>query len=289
MTSTQQHPWIPLEVSGDELATYTALREDVPDYLAPSLQTWIFDRFSSSNTLSGRVFNVAKARACELALRITIPDRGPYAEASFQAVMDSVFRGPPMLIWQMVDFLASECYQGSEAIQELSKILRAAGSAWEVGKRFGRTGLCRRVPKGVSMAADATFRKPNAGKRLQEAWEKAFGVNPDPSNAYRLAVKAVEDAGILAVPTGKSEPTLGDVIREIDKGTWRLPHLREHDLAPTHDVLLGMLRTLWRGQHDRHGGPSTVGLSDVTQPEAESAVYMAVTLVGWFESGHVQQ
>lgn len=192
-------------------------------------------------------------------------------------------------LWRFVDFLLSELYRSSDQIKRLDGYLLEAGSAWRVGTRQGKPGLLRRLPDGVKTAAEAAMQKPNAGKRLALAWEETFGVSPDPSNAYALAVKAVEDASIPVVPTGKSEPTLGDVIRTISNGTWKLPHLREHDLAPTHDVLVGMLRTLWRGHHDRHGGPSTVGVPAVTQNEAESAVILAVTLVGWFESGHIQQ
>jgi hypothetical protein len=81
---------------------------------------------------------------------------------------------------------------------------------------------------------------------------------------------------------------LGRVIGQVNAGTWKLPHLREDANAPTHDVLVGMMRTLWTGQHDRHGGPSSVGAPAVTQAEAESAVMLAVTLVGWFETGKVQ-
>lgn len=229
------------------------------------------------------------ARKCERVLKISIADSGKYADQSFRAVQESVFDGPPIRVWRLVDFLASQCNRRGAAIDELGKILLQSGAAWEVGERHGKAGLARRVAEGVAVAAEAAFHKPNAGKRLAAAWEEAFGVNPDPSNAYSLAVKAVEDASIPVVPTGKAEPTLGDVIRTIGGGTWRLPHLREHNLAPTHDVLVGMLRTLWRGHHDRHGGPSTVGVPAVTQKEAESAVILAVTLVGWFESGHVQQ
>ena len=47
-----------------------------------------------------------------------------------------------------------------------------------------------------------------------------------------------------------------------------------------------MLRVLYRGQHDRHGG-MPVPLPDMTQEEAESAVMLAVTLVGWFATGKV--
>jgi hypothetical protein len=53
--------------------------------------------------------------------------------------------------------------------------------------------------------------------------------------------------------------------------------------------LLSNLKQLWWGQYDRHGGlPDSPLPDDVTQDEAESAVMLAVTLIGWFETGKVQ-
>jgi hypothetical protein len=168
-----------------------------------------------------------------------------------------------------VDFLLSDLQEDHPYVLELEQQLVEAGSGWRVGTRAGKPGLVKRLPTGVTAAAAATSQHPNAGKNLATAFESAYGVHPDPSKAYGCAVKAVEDAAIPVVPTGKAEPTLGDVIRAVDSVTWRLPHLREHPLAPSHDVLVSMLRLLWRGHHDRHGGPSAVGVPAVTQDEAE--------------------
>ena len=287
-TTNDQDQWAPLEIGHDEAETFTALRDDVPPWLAATLWTWIRKRFiGRSDVTFDEIFRVDLARRCERVLRVSIRDRGEWGPSEGLNALQSAF-STPRLVWRLVDFLLAETGRSSIA-KELGNALVEAGSAWQVGERQGKVGLVRRVPEGVVAAAEAAFQKPNAGNRLAAAWEEAFGVNPDPSNAYSLAVKAVEDASIPVVPTGRPEPTLGDVIRTIDGSTWRLPHLREHSLAPTHDVLVGMLRILWRGHHDRHGGPSTVGVPAVTQEEAESAVILAVTLVGWFESGHVQQ
>ena len=58
---------------------------------------------------------------------------------------------------------------------------------------------------------------------------------------------------------------------------------REHQNAPTAVVLIGMMRVLWHGQHDRHGGqPTSPG--NVSAAEATVAVSLAVTLVNWFDA-----
>ncbi|MEV5769130.1 hypothetical protein AB0L34_31870 [Micromonospora sp. NPDC052213] len=73
-----------------------------------------------------------------------------------------------------------------------------------------------------------------------------------------------------------------------DQGDWRLPMEREHTSAPSSHVIIAMLRMLWHGQHDRHGGqPSAPG--NVSVDEAQVAVSVAVTLVQWFDAGLIQR
>lgn len=69
-------------------------------------------------------------------------------------------------------------------------------------------------------------------------------------------------------------------------GDWKLPMERQHAKAPSGAVVVGMMRMLWHGQHDRHGGqPSAPG--NVSAEEATVAVGLAVTLVQWFDAGLV--
>lgn len=112
-----------------------------------------------------------------------------------------------------------------------------------------------------------------------------YGIEPSPSEAYRLAIMAVEDAAVPVVSPKNAVATLGTVLRDIEQqGDWRLPMTRERDNASSRDLLVGMLRLLWHGQHDRHGGqPSAPG--DVSLEEASVAVSSAVVLVQWFIAG----
>lgn len=71
-----------------------------------------------------------------------------------------------------------------------------------------------------------------------------------------------------------------------DQGDWVLPMSRVDSRSPSSDVIVGMMRTLWQGQHDRHGGqPSAPG--NVGQAEAIVAVALATTLVQWFDAGSI--
>lgn len=89
----------------------------------------------------------------------------------------------------------------------MKSYLLDAGSVWTVAAATkGKCYLVRRMPDGVAIAAKAAFQYPNGGKKLATAWEAAFGVNPDPTRAYSLAVKAVEDAAIPAVCPNDTPP-----------------------------------------------------------------------------------
>jgi hypothetical protein len=289
MTTTDEQ-WLPLGMEEDEVAVYTALRKDVPPWLESSLWAWIDHLFTFyTQTIYNNHFRVELAHKCERALRLTIPHDGKTNLVEGLRGVRYAVSGSPTLPWRLVDFLISDKSPAADVVKSLDSMLLEAGSGWKVGSRSGKVGLVRRLPEGVEAAAGDAFQQPNAGKRLAAAWEAAFGINPDPTKAYSMAVKAVEDASIPVVCPNDTSATLGKVIGQVNAGTWKLPHLREDKSAPTHDVLVGMMRTLWTGQHDRHGGPSTVSVPAVTQDEAESAVMLAVTLVGWFETGKVQQ
>jgi hypothetical protein len=185
---------------------------------------------------------------------------------------------------QIVDYLLA--HGGHAKADEFAEVLLRSRSAWEVGQRAGRPGLARRVPAGVQVAADSVMQRVGrAGARLAKAWETLYGIEPNPSEAYRLAILAVEDAAVPVVSPKNEKATLGTVLRDIEQqGDWRLPMTREHDGAPSQEVLVGAIRLLWHGQHDQHSGqPSAPG--DVSFEEASVAVSLAVTLVQWFGAG----
>ncbi len=296
-TGETEDDWLHFGLNEDEITEYTALREDIPAWLHTSLWNWIRDAFARRDGNAAEYMrrgvaaptniDIELVRKCERVLRVPLSWPGQN-NVDFRTRMQWDYNKRPVRdVWRLVNYLLAHGHAHGGTLKD---ILLDAGSVWtatDAGN--GRCLLVRRVPDGVAEAADAAFQQPNGGKKLAIAWESAFGVNPDPTKAYSMAVKAVEDAAIPVVCPQDGAATLGRVIGQVNAGTWKLPHLREDSNAPTHDVLVGMMRTLWTGQHDRHGGPSAVGVPAVSQAEAESAVMLAVTLVGWFETGKVQQ
>lgn len=195
--------------------------------------------------------------------------------------------------WEQIQ---KEMQQPGDLIGQLESVLKDSRSKWTVGVRAAnRLGLVQRVPDGVQMAADRAIQDTgHAGRRLAEAWGTAYGLNPDPTKAYGLAVKAVEDAALPKVPLKPNDhKTLGSVIRALnsakyDAADWTLEFQREDKHYSNGQTLVAMLKTLWSGQTDRHGGDHEfVTDAVITQESAEAAVMLAVPLVQWFSSGFV--
>lgn len=283
--------WRPLGVdSAEDIAEYDALHDGIPAWMRDAYWEWV------RGAIDSPVRNMYGERASELnvglvesmcqTLKIRIPRldndfSGPYQLRRAIEYLQS--HGKPL---QIADYLLAYSPRAQSTATQLSAILDRSKSAWEIGRRSGRPGLVRRVPKGVQLAADEVMRSSDqAGVRLAKAWEDLFGIDPRPSDAYRKAIQAVEDAAIPVVSPTNSRATLGTVLKQMeDQGDWNLPMGREHPSAGTGDTLISMMRVLWFGQHDRHGGQPTAP-GEVTFEEARVAVLLATVLVDWFASG----
>ncbi|HMS48710.1 hypothetical protein [Candidatus Neomicrothrix sp.] len=292
-----EEPWRPLGVdSEDEVAEYDALHDGVREWLDAPYWAWVLESLTTYRQFhngSGRVamLNIGLAEQMCQTLKIALPnlrtalghDNGRRQLERAEAVLR---RHPHSL--QVADYLLA--HDSSAAANSLDAVLERGKSAWAVGTRSGRPGLVRRVPLGVQIAADSIMaRAGRAGVRLADAWGQLYGLASNASEAYRLAILAVEDAVIPIVSPTNRGATLGTVLRQLeDQGDWTLSLEREHSKAPTGEVVVSMMRMLWHGQHDRHGGqPSAPG--DVSNEEAMVAVGLAITLVHWFNAGLVRR
>ena len=297
ISSMTSSDWTPLGIeTDDEVAEYDALHEGVPDWMEPAYWKWVRDELTVIGSYpdgSGRfpLLDIDFAEAMCQTLQLRLPDlsRGSYADvgAGNLAAALAVLQRHPVAL-SAADYILA--HGSNPSIDSLEEVLMRCKSAYTVGTRMGRPGLVARVPVGVQLAADAVMnRSAKAGVRLAKAWEALYGIEPRPSEAYRLAIQAVEDAAIPIVSPTNAKATLGTVLAQLEsQGDWALPMAREHDKAPTTGLVVDMARALWHGQHDRHGGqPSAPG--DVSEPEARVAVSLAVSLVGLFSDYLVER
>lgn len=282
----EEEVWRPLGVDTDEeIAEYDALHEGLPLWMKDQFWDWLWFALQTRNGVGAREVNWPLVTVMGQALRVPLPNMKDWQRHNVETVL---YRLDDEKILQVADYLLAHGVDTFGDLPEaLNGILSRCNSAWTVGERAGRRGLVRRVPEGVQVAADAVMgRAGRAGVRLAKAWEALYGLAPNPSQAYSLAIKSIEDATVPIVSPNNSRATLGTVIGQITADAdWKLPMVREPAASPTKEVVLGMLRVVWEGQHDRHGGPIAPG--DVSQDEAASAVLLAVVLVGWFDAGLV--
>lgn len=285
--------WTPLGYEGDESGTLDGPHEGVPEWLNHSLWDWIDDFFRETVHDLGYPsieFDVALARRVERVCRIPID----YAGRDFgrgQAWMHLALSEDGLRL-RVVDFLLKSQADEAEK-QSLEGVLREAGSVWTVGTRLGSSGLQRRVSEPLANAVELAVSHGHAGQRLAEAWNAAFGLHPNPSAAYSMAIKAIEDAAKPVVSPTDATATLGRINGQLTADPkWSLPFQRDDTKYASGEALAAVLRTVWAGQVDRHGGnaePDAAEPAAVTAEAAEAAVILAVAAVHLFESGAVRR
>ncbi len=292
MISEEQ--WRPLGVeSEDQIAEYDALHDDVPPWMEYAFWAWVRSELTE---VRGSIKHLNEGLVESMCQTLKIPFYNfRYPGASIVGGAEQLKKAMHVLRengvgreLQIADYILA--HSPTTQTNELDELFVRSKSIWTVGERSGKPGLTRRVPSGVQFGADAVMaRSGRAGVRLAKAWENLYGIQPNASEAYRLAILAVEDISVPVVSPSNARATLGTVIKQMkDQGGWSLPMSREDSQTPSPSVLIGMIRMLWNGQHDRHGGqPSAPG--KVSEEEAIVAVGLATTLVHWFDAGIISR
>lgn len=285
--------WRPLSVrqGGEEaVREHDALHEGVPEWLSASLTHWTASQLCSkvSAYTDGMPFyhwSRSALLGVERDLKIALPWNNAVSGAGERLL--AMANSNPALFLDLLDYLLSRTnanYAGSEA-GRLELLLETGGSAWRVAERDNRYSLERRVAAGVAAAATEAMRSPRAGDLLRLAWVEAYGRDPNPSDAYRNAVRAVEAAAQPTIIPKDHLATLGKMIAAIRAAPqkWQLVFSTHRTI----DVVADMFETLWRGQFDRHGSADPSIPINVSLEEAQAAFHLAATLVQWFTAEHI--
>jgi len=278
--------FIPFDATEAEVAERQVLREGVPATMRTALLAWIVDSMSHKGYVYARGLHDLENNldvSFELNPQLT-------RLLSDSEVLGFLMKLGERDLLRVADFRLFKAGSYSSGADRLERVLREGRSKYQVVDRGSSRRLEERVPEGVRIGAESLMATASvAGRLLSTAWAKVYDLEPDDSGAYAAAVKSVETAAFSALSIeARDNANVSTVVRAIEaKGaSWRLPFKREHTKAPSRDVLIGMLRSLYKGQRDRHGQEA---YSDVSHDEAEAAVLMAVSLVGWFANGLVRE
>ena len=289
--------WRPLSVrqGGTEAtSSFDALSDGVPPWLLESLQHWLASNLSTSvgkytNGMPMYQWSRSLLLGVERDLKITLPWTTGRSLGDVGKALLAKARGDEGLFLDLLDNvlwrLNARLSSGRSAASDLESLLVSGGSAWRVAERSGHYSLERRVDEAVVGAADEAMSSPRAGALLAAAWSSAYGRNPNPSDAYRNAIRAVETAAQPVITPKDRLATLGKMIAAMRAAPhkWSLVFSSHRDV----DTVLKMFETLWKGQFDRHGTADTTIPVNVSLEEAQAAVHLAATLVQWFRSGAV--
>lgn len=263
---------------------FGVLHEGVPDHLHPSLSTWISEaaaRFGLHDVIQRR---------------LQIPDQGGrgalmrYIDASPDEMLDAV----DLILWWLhrrattsVD--VSEGHEIAPWVARVMSALDEASSAYAVKTTQGWR-LEHRVDETAEQAfEDAVQRARHSSDLLREAWVSTFKRDPNPGAAFRASVLAVESVATQMFTPKDGKPSLGKAIAHLGRtvGEWTVSGLNDQQQA-SGETLLAMLRTVWENDQ-RHVGQGGRPPEPATQEEAEAVLFLAVTIVQWFERGFVKK
>lgn len=256
--------------------------EGLPPWLKGPVLEWVNDAF-----LAGGYEQDEALRALQLDFRLERPLGGQVSARNdlIKRMRDDDEFALDVLDWMVHNHrYFSAGHQSQEWVDELGQLLNQGGSAWEVVTvEYMSHQLIRRVVGPVvevleQTASDAT----RAHGHLSAAWSKLMGRGPDPSGAYREAVKAVEAVAKPVVLPKDDRATMGLMIAAM-----RDKPAKWSTTLGTVDGVRAQMEAVWTGQFDRHGTDDEDAPLNVSQEEADAAFSICLNLVRQFAGGHI--
>jgi hypothetical protein len=251
----------------------------VAPYMSPSLLGWVWSMVRDHD-LEGYV------QANEGGSKFkTVYEAATMNDDLMLDVVDSILQHLPALD-ESGDYVTQNKLR--VLVAALQSILAESSSTFAVDFSDGMR-LTRRVDLTARQACDdAVEQDGHASGLLKTAWSATFSRDPDPSNSYRDALLAVESVACRAFTPWDQQPSLGRAIDHLEStlATWTVATLDNQQQASA-ETLLAMLNTVWQN-HQRHLGTEGSPAQPATQDEAEAVLFLAVTIVQWFERGLVK-
>lgn len=284
--------WLPLSArEGRPRVDYSALHEGVPEWLRGSLIDWITREFKRQADPRSR-YSRDMLRQTERRFRIMLAWQDGESSAYDTLLLWAL--GNDEYLLDLADFVlhgftlnrSSVVYEVGQ-IDDLAEMLSDAGSAWKLGGTVSETRLERRVDATMTAVVEEVIAThTRASDYLKSGWASVWGRQPNASEGYRDAVRAVEAAICPVVLPNNPKATLGTVIAAIrnkpSKFAVRLHPDAEHGV----NAVLRQLDMLWRGQEDRHGNASDPNAPlTVSIDAAQDAVVLAAQIVHWVQAG----
>lgn len=185
----------------------------------------------------------------------------------------------------------------ADAIKDLKTTFDDHRSLYTVGdvNRKSGIGLIARVDPAVQDAVSHLIghQTGSAGQHLSAAWDALHRLHPDPAASYSEAVRAIEAAlGPIVLPDANG-PTLGAIKKALlNTNAWASVLDRTGPVGKPPAIsqasessvvfLIDLIERVY-GTHARHGSDDEY--REQTQAQAAAAVYAAVAILGWAQTG----
>jgi hypothetical protein len=275
--------WRPLSKRDQPDARLDEPTEGLPPYLAGPVVEWVKERCHTP----GGYERTGTLRALQLRFKLDPPlsERNMPRDLveRMQAKEDFGLDALDYMLHFFPEFHERNSEDPTRVVGELAAIFRIGGSAWEVSETEGRYQLSRRAVGPVREVITALAPSTRAHSHLVAAWNRLTGRSPDPSGAYREAVRAIEAVAKPVVLPANDRATLGQMIAALrDK-----PDKWETTVGHVDDVRR-MMEQVWTNQLDRHGTDDESVPLAVSPEEADVAVHVSVAIVRLFVGGHIR-
>jgi hypothetical protein len=282
------------------LAGNEALYDGVPKWMESSIWNWLSSKFKYTDHNGKTKYHNDYLHDVELHCRLTFGSNSEdyhlhsglykvftantdYALDILQAAVEIAEIKERKSSWESKTITHSN-------INGLNDILIKGGSKWHIVV----DGSKARMESRVDSSTISAFKKlanddADFSKYLKIAWEDCFGRSPDLSGAYSNAIKAVEAATWRVITPNNMKATLGTMLNDFklqsEAGKFNVG-FKDKDASATFDTAHSIMQRLWKSQTDRH---ATGDYSNPSQLEAESAVYMSITICQMFTSGLISR
>ena len=254
---------------------------DAPAHLTHQLMTWMKTFVNDNNAT-----NTIHVREVANHMRFSYGEIPLYSKRTHDYSMASYIADRceenAETLLQVIEFLLPRVHDSFA--ERLEKDLRLGNSAYAVSSDLKRVEM--RVTPAVKAQVEDVISAAggSAGDHLTNAWNEAYGRQPDPVKSYSETIKAVEAALATRVTPQNPKQTLGTMIADVRNAPQNFEFaMRDGQNSSGVQTVLAMMCQLWEGQTSRHGG--TAPTRPETVEEAKAAVHLGVALVQWGVSG----
>ncbi len=284
-------------IRGSEIEKDEALYDGIRQWMRNPVRNWLEKELTRSNGRGSTSYAGSAISAIELSGRIDIGalkhDSWRY-DALVKLLESNADYGLDIIQAYVETADITDGYEITShriepsSVVSLNAILVKGGSKWHIVVS-GRKAI---IQARVDETTENAYKKLAASAEdyanlLKKAWSYCYGREPQPSEAYTYAVKAVEAVSWQMVTPKHSTATLGTIIADLEaknKSGKVTTLFKDKHAGASVEMILQNMKRLWQGHSDRH---ATGAYIEPTQLEAEVSLHLAITLCHLFTNNTI--